>query len=90
MIKIDNIINNLKNELEKQITLFNKPSNASRLYLNTKTREVLTVVYQNLNEFSEFNDNVIVLLAKENGVQENVTPDDVLRVAERTLRFLNK
>ncbi|WP_026866638.1 hypothetical protein [Jeotgalicoccus marinus] len=87
MIKIDNIINNSKSDLETQITLFNESSAAARLYYDTSKQTVLTVVYQNLNESSEFNNDIIVLFSKENGVQENVTPDDVLRVAERSLRF---
>ncbi|SDK54956.1 hypothetical protein [Lacicoccus qingdaonensis] len=90
MIKIDNIVSNLENDLREQIELFNKSTTAARIYLNNKTREIQTITYQTLNDFTEFNNDVIVLLAKENGVQENVTPDDVLRVAERSLRFVKK
>lgn len=85
---MNDAIKNSREEALKEINLYNQSPDAARLYLNTQTREIQTIIYQTLNEFTEIDNDTIVLLAKENSVEEKVTLDDVMRVAERSLKFL--
>ena len=85
MIKIESIISNSKEEFNKTVSLYNNSEIAARIYLDLKNREVFAGVYNTLNEFTEFNDDYVILFSKENTPKEKISNEDVLRAANKIL-----
>lgn len=85
MIKIESIINNSKEEFDKFVSIFNESETAARIYLNVESKEIFTNTYNDLNEFTEFNDDYVVLFAKENEPEEKISAEDVLEAADHVL-----